>query len=84
MGRPTFTVGDRVQERGRLGVDVATPLSPRYQEVCAIRHSSRRGKIVGFQIVPDRRGRRYTYVSVLWDGFSSPSQHAASRLEPER
>jgi hypothetical protein len=83
MGRSSFAVGDRVQERGRIGLDVVTPLSPNYKQVCAIRHGSRRGQVVGFQTKLDRRGRHCTYVNVIWDGSSSPSQHAVGRLSLE-
>jgi len=32
-------------------------------------------------VKPDRAGRRCTYVNVLWDGYTTPSLHSASRLE---
>jgi hypothetical protein len=73
--------GDRVRERGRPGMDVATEKSPNFHQVCSYRHNLRRGQVVSLVTKADRSGRRCTYVNVLWDGLASPSQHALSRVE---
>ncbi|MGA1730836.1 MAG: hypothetical protein ACO4B5_11470 [Steroidobacteraceae bacterium] len=40
----------------------------------------RHGRVVGMAVKRNARGRRMTYVEVLWDGRRSPSTHAACRL----
>lgn len=72
--------GDRVKERGRVGLDVVTPTSAAFQQVSRYRHNPRRGSVVSLVTRPDRAGRRCTYVNVLWDGASTPSLHSLSRL----
>lgn len=88
MSSASLAPGDRVCERGRPGLDVATAASPNYQQVCAFRHSVRKGQIVSLRVRLDRSGRRNLYADVLWDGRTSPSQHSVNRLrrleEPER
>ncbi len=78
--RVTLQPGDLVRERGRLGLDVVTPLSPAFEQVSRYRHTSRSGRVVSLETRSDRAGRRCVYVNVLWDGYASPSQHSASRL----
>jgi hypothetical protein len=73
--------GVRVKERGRLGLDVVTPTSAAFAQVSRYRHNPRRGSVVSLVVKPDRAGRRCTYVNVLWDGYTTPSLHSASRLE---
>lgn len=75
-----FAAGDRVKERGRPGMDVAEKTSPNFELVSRFRHHQRQGRVISLAIKPDRAGRQCVYVNVLWDGLSSPSQHAASRL----
>jgi hypothetical protein len=75
-----FVAGDRVKERGRPGMDVAKSDSPNFALVSRFRHTSRQGCVISLSVKADKVGRRCTYVNVIWDGASSPSQHAASRL----
>lgn len=42
--------------------------------------SRRSGRVVAVRQKLNARGRRVTYVEVLWDGRRSPSTHAACRL----
>lgn len=78
--RTQFAAGDRVKERGRPGMDVVDETSANFELVSRFRHHPRQGQVVSLAVKPDRAGRRCVYVNVLWDGFSTPSQHAASRL----
>jgi hypothetical protein len=79
--KPTaLAPGDRVKERGRIGLDVVTPTSAAFEEVSRYRHNPRRGSVISLVTRPDRAGRRCTYVNVLWDGYSTPSLHSLSRL----
>lgn len=72
-------VGDRVQERNRLGGFIAT--GPNFENVRRVRSSRRVGEIVGFESKRNTRGTRCDYAMVRWDHLRSPSVHAVFRLE---
>jgi hypothetical protein len=76
-----LAVGDRVRERDRVGDDVATPRSPRWQQVAAHMAERRYGQVVALTTRRARNGAQLRYAQVLWDRRRQPSEHACFRLE---
>lgn len=74
-------LGDRVRERERVADDCVNRHSPSFLKVCQILRERRYGEVVGFKVKRDVSGRAINYIQVQWDHLSSPSLHAAGRIE---
>ncbi len=69
-----FAVGDRVSEKPRVHLGLAT------KQANQRRYSSRTGTVMGHISKIRKDGHHIKYLSVLWDGFSTPTEHAQMRL----
>lgn len=76
-----WTVGDRVRERPRRGLDVVTSDAAKLEQMGRFMAYPRTGRIVAVEQRPNARGSKCTYLQVLWDGFKTPSRHGVARLE---
>ena len=74
-------VGDRVRERERVADDVINRHSPNFAQVCQILRERRYGEVVGFKVKRNSTGSAINYIQVQWDHLSTPSLHAAARIE---
>ncbi len=69
-----FAVGDRVSEKPRVHLGLAT------KQENQRRYSSRTGTVTGHISKIRKDGHHIKYLSVLWDGFSTATEHAQMRL----
>lgn len=77
--KPKFEIGDRVQEKKKHGVVVATCKA---EEIAGTYNSLRVGKVTAISTKRDKRGHTYFYYEVLWDYLKSPTVHSQMRLLP--
>jgi hypothetical protein len=80
--QPKFQPGDRVAERPKQSIISAIRKESR--EIVAKYTTHRRGVVVDntLRTLTSSNGRtsRVYYVSVLWDGLKTPSQHSQMRI----
>ena len=80
--QPKFKPGDRVAERPKQSIISAIRKEAR--EIVAKYTTHRRGVVVDntLRTLTSGNGRtsRVYYVSVLWDGLKTPSQHSQMRI----
>ena len=80
--QPRFQPGDRVAERPKASLLSAIRQEAREKVKQYATH--RRGVVVDntIKVLSSRNGRtaRVCYVSVLWDGLKTPSQHSQMRI----
>ncbi len=80
--KPKFEVGDRVAERPKQNAIAAIRKESR--EIVAKYTTQRRGVVVGNTVrtLSGRAGytSRACYVSILWDGLKTPSEHSQMRI----
>ena len=74
----TFQVGDVVKERTNLRMSFGRAEARKDAKVLG---SCRTGVITGIETRAIRRGRKLTYLSVVWDGCQTPSLHSRNRVE---
>lgn len=75
--KPKFAVGDKVREKERQGVVVATP---RASELMGRFKDVRVGEVKAVTVKKDKRGHLYFYYEVLWDYLKTPTTHHQMRL----
>jgi len=80
--QPKFKPGDRVAERPKQSIISA--IRKKSREIVAEYTTHRRGVVVDntLRTLTSSNGRtsRVYYVSVLWDGLKTPSQHSQMRI----
>jgi hypothetical protein len=80
--QPKFKPGDRVAERPKQSIISAIRKESR--QIVAKYSAHRRGVVVDntIKVLTSSTGRtsRACYVSVLWDGLKTPSQHSQMRI----
>lgn len=80
--QPKFKPGDRVAERPKQSIISAIRKESR--QIVAKYSAHRRGVVVDntIKVLTSSNGRtsRACYVSVLWDGLKTPSQHSQMRI----
>ena len=69
-----FAVGDRVSEKPRVHLGLATKKQNQR------RYSSRTGTVTALTSKIRKDGHHIKYLSVLWDGFTTATEHAQMRL----
>ncbi len=69
-----FAVGDRVAEQPRIHLGLAV------KQENQRRYSSRIGTVIELKNKVRKDGHQRKYLSVLWDGFKTPSEHDQMRL----
>ena len=69
-----FAVGDRVAEQPRIQLGLAV------KQENQRRYSSRTGTVTELTERVRSDGHQRKYISVLWDGFKTPSEHDQMRL----
>jgi hypothetical protein len=69
-----FAVGDRVAEKPRIHLGLAVKQENQH------RYLSRIGTVVELKHKVRKDGHQRKYLSVLWDGFTTPSEHEQMRL----
>jgi hypothetical protein len=69
-----FAVGDRVSEKPRIHLGLAV------KQENQRRYSSRTGTVTELITKTRKDGHQRKYVAVLWDGFSTPSEHEQMRI----
>lgn len=77
-----FAVGDRVQEVRKTDISFFGFNTPPEQKELSLKilGNLREGSVIGVSVKVNKRGSRTIYVSVIWDGFRTPSGHAQHRL----
>jgi hypothetical protein len=82
--KPKFQVGDRVKEVGKFQHNISNPFNQteHVKRCLELQARTRKGTVTKVLIKPDRRGNRILFMEVLWDGFTTPSEHAQLRLAP--
>ena len=80
--QPKFQPGDRVAERPKASLISAIRKEAR--EIVKKYTGHRRGVVVGntIKVLTSSNGRtsRVCYVSILWDGLKTPSEHSQMRI----
>ena len=71
-------VGDIVQERTNLRMSFGRAEARKDAKVLG---TCRTGVITGIETRAIRRGRKLTYLHVIWEGCKTPSLHSRNRVE---
>lgn len=69
-----FAVGDRVSEKPRVHLGLAV------KQENQRRYTSRTGTVIQHVVKTRKNGHHAKYLFILWDGFSTPTEHAQMRL----
>jgi len=83
--KPKFKEGDRVKEIRKFQHNITNPFNrhtDRIKKCVEMGYNQRVGTVVRTFLKPNKNGARHVYVEVLWDGFTTPSEHLQIRLAP--
>ena len=69
-----FAVGDRVSEKPRIHLGLAV------KQENQRRYPSRTGTVTELRSKTRKDGHERKYLAVLWDGFTTPSEHEQMRV----